>query len=60
MSEGFDKLAGGVGKAVETVPDIYDDALKPAAQESGKTLALIPRAIIPSTPMDSSERIQCC
>ena len=45
MSEGFDKLAGGVGKAVETVPDIYDDALKPAAQESGKTLALIPRAI---------------
>lgn len=36
MSEGFDKLAGGVGKAVETVPDIYDDALKPAAQESGK------------------------
>ena len=27
MSEGFDKLAGGVGKAVETVPDIYDDAL---------------------------------
>lgn len=39
------KLAGGVGKAVETVPDIYDDALKPAAQESGKTLALIPRAI---------------
>lgn len=45
MSEGFDKLAGGVGKAVETVPDIYDDALKPAAQESGKTLTLIPRAI---------------
>lgn len=45
MSEGFDKLAGGVGKAVETVPDIYDDALKPAAQESGKTLVLIPRAI---------------
>lgn len=22
MSEGFDKLAGGVGKAVETVPDV--------------------------------------
>lgn len=45
MSEGLDKLVGGVGKAIETVPDLYDDALKPATQESGKTLALIPRAI---------------
>lgn len=45
MPEGLDKLAGGIGKAVETVPELYDDALKPAAQESGKTLALIPRAI---------------
>lgn len=45
MPEGLDKLAGGVGKAIETVPDLYDDALKPATQESGKTLALIPRTI---------------
>jgi hypothetical protein len=45
MPEGLDKLAGGIGKAVETVPDLYDDALKPITQESGKTLALIPRAI---------------
>lgn len=45
MAEGFDKLAGGIGKTIETVPDLYDDALKPATQESGKTLALIPRAI---------------
>ncbi len=45
MPEGFDKLAGSFGKAIETVPDLYDDALKPATQESGKTLALIPRAI---------------
>ncbi len=45
MPEGLDKLAGGIGKAIETVPDIYDDALKPAAQESSKTLALIPRTI---------------
>ena len=45
MPEGLDKLAGGIGKAVETVPDLYEDALKPAAQESGKTLALIPKAI---------------
>lgn len=45
MSEGFGKLAEGLGKTIETVPDVYDDALKPATQESGKTLALIPRAI---------------
>ena len=45
MPEGLDKLASGVGKAIKTVPDLYDDALKPATQESGKTLALIPRAI---------------
>jgi len=45
MPNGFDKLAGGVGKAIETVPDLYDDALKPVTQESGKTLALIPRTI---------------
>lgn len=45
MPEGLDKLAGGVGKAIETIPDLYDDALKPATRESGKTLALIPRAI---------------
>lgn len=25
--------------------EIYDDALKPAAQEAGKTLALIPQTI---------------
>lgn len=45
MPAGLDKLAEGVGKAIETVPDLYDDALKTATQESGKTLALIPRAI---------------
>ncbi|MDE6435763.1 MAG: DUF4393 domain-containing protein [Lachnospiraceae bacterium] len=45
MPNGLDKLAEGMGKAIETVPDLYDDALKPATQESGKTLALIPRAI---------------
>ena len=46
MSEGFVKLAGGVGKAVETVPDIYgtnadrdsvDRTLcEPSAVKSGK------------------------
>ncbi len=45
MPEGLDKFAGSVGKAIETVPDLYDDAFKSATQESGKTLALIPRVI---------------
>lgn len=45
MPEGLDKLASGIGKAIETVPDLYDDAFKPATQESGKTLSLVPRAI---------------
>lgn len=45
MPAGLDKLAEGMGKAVETVPEVYDDALKPATQESGKLLALIPQAI---------------
>lgn len=45
MPEGFDQLAKGVGKAIETVPDLYTDALQPTTQESGKTLSLIPRTI---------------
>lgn len=45
MPNGFEKLAEGIGKAIETVPDVYNDGLKPATQESGKSLALIPRTI---------------
>lgn len=45
MSEGLDKLTSGIGEAIKTVPEIYDDGLKSTAQESGKTLALIPRTI---------------
>lgn len=45
MSNGLDNFANSLGKAIETVPELYDDALKPATQESGKTLSLIPRAI---------------
>ena len=45
MSNGFEVLAEGIGKAIETVPEVYEDGLKPVAQESGKTIALIPRAI---------------
>ncbi|WP_349670599.1 DUF4393 domain-containing protein [Lacrimispora sp.] len=45
MPIGFDKFAEGVGKTIETVPEFYNDGLKPATQESGKTLALLPRTI---------------
>lgn len=45
MSIGYDKLADGLGKAIETVPELYDDALKTTAQETGKTIALIPQTI---------------
>ncbi|MDD7390033.1 MAG: DUF4393 domain-containing protein [Lachnospiraceae bacterium] len=45
MPKGLDKLAEGVGEAVEAVPELYDDVLKPTAQESGKLLALIPRTV---------------
>lgn len=42
---GLDKMLEGTGKLIETIPDIYEDAIKPTAQESGKTMAIIPRAI---------------
>lgn len=45
MLDGVDKLLDATGKAIETVPEIYNDALKPTIQESGKTLSVIPRAI---------------
>ena len=45
MLEGTDKLLSATGKAIETVPDLYDDSLKPTVQESGKVLSLIPRTI---------------
>lgn len=41
----LDKLSEGIGKALETAPELYNDALQPAAQESGKLVARIPRAI---------------
>ncbi len=45
MSEGLDKLAGAIGDTLKTAPTLYEDALQQTTQESGKTLALIPRAI---------------
>lgn len=39
------ELPNDLKSVTETFPEIYDDALKPAAKETGKTLSLIPRAI---------------
>lgn len=45
MLEGADKFLDAAGKAIETVPDLYEDSLKPTVQESGKILSIIPRTI---------------
>lgn len=45
MPEGFDQLAKGIGKAIETVPELYQDAFQPTVQETGKFVSRIPRAI---------------
>ena len=45
MCEFLNKFFSGLGKAVETVPELYDDGLKPAVQEAGKTLKLLPATI---------------
>lgn len=45
MNDELDKLTKGIGKALETTPELYHDALQPSAQESGKLIARIPRAI---------------
>lgn len=41
----FDELTKGVGKAIQTVPELYNDALKPSAKEVGKTSSLLLRTI---------------
>lgn len=45
MPEGLDKLAYGIGKAIETVPELYQDAFQPTVQEAGKFVSRLPRAI---------------
>lgn len=40
-----ENLINGVGDALETVPELYHDGFQPAVQETGKTLALIPKSI---------------
>lgn len=45
MPKGLDNLAGAIGDTLKTAPTLYEDALQQTTQESGKTLALVPRAI---------------
>lgn len=45
MPTEFENLAKATGKAIETVPEIYNDGLKQVTQESGKILAIIPQTI---------------
>lgn len=40
-----DSFLDSTGKAIETIPELYEDGLKPAVQESGKVMAIVPRAI---------------
>lgn len=42
---GIDDLAKEAGKALQTVPALYDDGLKPTVQGTGKVIALVPQAI---------------
>lgn len=45
MTEQLNKLTNAVGDTLKTAPTLYEDALQTTIQESGKSLALIPRAI---------------
>lgn len=45
MTDGLNQLAKGIGKAIETVPDLYEDAFQPTVQETGRLVSRIPRAI---------------
>lgn len=40
-----DSFLDGAGKAIEIIPELYEDGLKPTVQESGNIIALVPRAI---------------
>lgn len=40
-----DSFLDSTGKVIETIPELYEDGLKPTVQESGKVMALVPRAV---------------
>ncbi len=41
----FENITKDMGKAIDKVPEIYDDGLKKTVTESGEVVALIPRTI---------------
>ncbi len=45
MSNGLDKLAEATASAIKLAPELYNDVLQPAAQETGRIIARVPRAI---------------
>lgn len=45
MEKNVEAVLEGTGKILNTVPELYDDALKTAVQESGNTMSLLPKAI---------------
>lgn len=45
MTNETNPIISGIGKAIEKNPQIYDDALKPTAVETGKLAGRIPRTI---------------
>lgn len=45
MLDGVDKVLDGSAKILEVAPDLYEDAIKPTAKETGKTLSLLPKVI---------------
>lgn len=45
INNGLDSFLDTSGKVLEIAPKLYDDTIHPSAQESGKTLSLIPKTI---------------
>lgn len=45
MKDGANKLVAAIGETISTVPKIYDDVIQPSAQEVGRFVARVPRAI---------------
>ena len=41
----LENIPKDIGKAIDKVPEIYDDGLKKTVKESGDVVALIPRTI---------------
>lgn len=45
MSNGLDNLVGAIGDTLKTAPTLYEDALQPTVQVTGKILAIVPQTI---------------